>query len=195
MRTAPPAGTVGLTYADLLDLPEPAQNRGTRYELLDGELLVTPAPAIRHQQSVGNIHAALHAHTRAHGGLALPAPTDVFFSDTTVLEPDVVALRLDTQARQSDAAKITVIPDLVVEVSSPSTRRTDLVRKRRVYEREGVPEFWFVDLDTDQVQCYRRGPDGTYGPPAVVFDDGILTSPVLDGFAMPAADALAVPDA
>lgn len=194
MRTAPPAGTVGLTYADLLDLPEPAQNRGTRYELLDGELLVTPAPAIRHQRSVAHIVSALLAHTKEHGGLALPAPTDVFFSYTTVFEPDVVALRPETLALQADPARIIVVPDLVVEVSSPSTRRTDLVRKRRVYEREGVPEFWFVDLEADQVQCYRLGPDGTYDPPIVVLDDGTLTSTALPGFAMPAADALAIAD-
>src|SRR5690606_34949896 len=118
----------------------PSEAGGTRYELLDGELLVTPAPIIRHQRSVGQIYAALLAHTREQGGLALPAPVDVWFSDDTVLEPDVVAVTAEHLDRV-EHARIVGAPDLVVEVSSPSTRRTDVVRKRRVYEREGVPEF------------------------------------------------------
>ncbi len=81
-------------------------------------------------------------------------------------------------------------PDLVVEVSSPSTRRTDVVRKRRVYEREAVPEFWFVDLDADQVHVHRLGADGTYGPPTVVLDDGVLDAVAWPGLRLPAREAL-----
>ena len=187
----PPAGTVGLTYADLLELPPPSEAGGTRYELLDGELLVTPAPVIRHQRSTGQIYAALLAHTREHGGLALPAPVDVWFSDDTVFEPDVVALVADHLDRV-EHARIVGPPDLVVEVSSPSTRRTDVVRKRRVYEREGVPEFWFVDLDLDQVQVYRVGPDGTYGGPTVVLEGDVLHPVAFPGLVVAATDALAL---
>lgn len=152
----PPAGTVGLTYADLLDLPVPEEAGGARYELLDGELLLTPAPVIRHQRSVGQVYAALLAHTRVHGGLALVSPTDVWFSDQTVFEPDVLAMAGDHLDRV-ESHRVVGPPDLVVEVSSPATRRTDVVRKRRVYEREGVPEFWYVDRP-------RRGP-GARRPP------------------------------
>jgi len=156
MGTAPPAGTTGLTYRDLLELPE---SGSTRYALLDGELLVTPAPAVRHQRCVARITAALLAHVRVHGGEAVPGPVDVRFSEQTVFEPDLVALRAEHVGRVEER-RIVGAPDVVVEVSSPSTRRTDLVRKRRVYEREGVGEFWFVDLDGDQVAVYRRGEDG-----------------------------------
>lgn len=191
MVSAPPAGTTGLTHADLLELPMPEEAGGTRYELLDGELLVTPSPIPRHQLAVVRIAAALLDHTDEHGGLALPAPMDVVFSDDTVFEPDVLALAADHLDRVGDRW-IFGPPDLAVEVSSASTRRTDLVRKRRVYEREGVPEFWFVDLDADQVHVYRLGDDGTYGSPDVVLADGEVTSAVLDGFRMPARAALAV---
>lgn len=187
MGTAPPAGTTGLTYTDLLALPE---DGGTRYELLDGELLVTPAPAIRHQRAVVRIAAALLAHTREHGGETLPGPVDVWFSDETVFAPDVVAVA-PAHLDRLEERRLVGPPDLVVEVSSPSTRRTDLVRKRRGYERESVPEFWFVDLDADQVHRYRLGPDG-YGPPEVVLAGGRLHSQALAGFAMPADDALAL---
>lgn len=191
MASAPPAGTTGLTYADLLELPMPQEAGGTRYELLNGELLVTPAPAIRHQRCVMRISAALLAHTDEHGGDVLPAPTDVWFSDHTVFEPDVVAFGLDSLHR-IEQRRVVGPPDLVVEVSSPATHRTDVVRKRRVYEREGVPEFWFVDLEADQVQCHRLGPDGSYGAPTVVLADDRLESQALPGFTMPAAAALQV---
>ena len=188
MGTAPPAGTTGLTYEDLLALPDAGS---TRYELLDGELLVTPAPTTRHQESVLRIAAALLGYVRRAGGRVLPGPVDVYFSEGTVFEPDVVALRGDRLDRVEDR-RVVGAPDLVVEVSSPSTRRTDLVRKRRVYEREGVPEFWFVDLDADQVHVYRLGPDGVYGSPSVALPDDEVTSHVLDGFVIAAEDALAL---
>jgi Uma2 family endonuclease len=186
--TAPPDGTTGLTYEDLLALPDAGS---TRYELLDGELLVTPAPTTRHQESVLRIAAALLGYIRRAGGRVLPGPVDVYFSEGTVFEPDVVALRADHLDRVEER-RVVGAPDLVVEVSSPSTRRTDLVRKRRVYEREGVPEFWFVDLDADQVHVYRLGPDGGYGPPSVVLADGEVVSGALEGFVMAASEALAL---
>lgn len=192
MASAPPAGTTGLTYADLLELPGPEESGGLRFELLDGELLVTPAPALRHQRSVMRVAVNLVAWTDEHGGEVFPAPTDVWFADDTVFEPDVLVIRGDDPGRLEER-RIVGPPDLVVEVSSPSTRRTDLVRKRRVYEREGVAEFWFVDLDVDQVQCYRLGDDGSYGPPEVVLPGGELVSGALPGCAMPATDALQPP--
>lgn len=185
----PPAGTVGLTYADLLELPLPEEVGGARYELLDGELLVAPAPVIRHQRSVGQVYAALLAHTRVHGGLALLAPTDVWFSDQTVFEPDVLAIA-EAHLDRVESNRVVGPPDLAVEVSSPSTRRTDVVRKRRVYEREGVPEFWFVDLDADQVHVSRLGVDGSYGAPTVVLEGGVLDAVAWPGLRLPAWEAL-----
>ena len=108
MGTAPPAGTTGLTYQDLLALPDAGS---TRYELLDGELLVTPAPTIRHQRAVGRISAALLAYTSSHGGEALVGPVDVYFADHTVFEPDVVALRGDHLDRIEER-RVAGAPDL-----------------------------------------------------------------------------------
>lgn len=188
--TAPPAGTTGLTYADLLALPEPADNGGTRYELLDSELLVTPAPRTRHQDAVARVVVALFAWCRDSGGRVLPAPTDVWFTDETVLEPDVLAVTAANLERIEER-RVVGPPDLVVEVSSPSTHRTDVVRKRRVYEREGVPEFWSVDLDADQVHVYTLT-KGSHGPPTVVLADGEVASTALEGLAVPASEVLAI---
>ena len=190
MASAPPAGTTGLTHADLLTYSEPSEAGGDRYELLDGELLVTPTPIPRHQLAVARITSALLAWVDQHGGVALPAPMDVRFSDTTVLEPDVLGLTADHVDRVGPRY-VEGPPDLVVEVSSPSTRRVDVVRKRRVYERERVPEFWFVDLDADQVHVYRLQDDGTYGSPTVVLAEHDVASSAFPGFTMPVADAIA----
>jgi Uma2 family endonuclease len=159
-------------YDDLADFPDD----GLRRELIDGELIVSPSPVKRHQRVVANLTADLVAWCRAHGGEAFPAPLDVKFSERTVLEPDVLLLTADQLG--GDPRYVDVSPALVVEVSSPSTRRTDLVRKRRVYEREGCAEFWFVDLDAERVEVYRLEGDG-YGPPLVIERGAALRSPLL----------------
>lgn len=195
---APVAGTTGLTYDDLVALREHAERDmglRERYELLDGELLVSPSPILRHQHAVIAIGAALYQWAKAHGGMALTAPMDVWFSDITTLQPDVLFMASGHGLEATDR-RIEGPPDLVVEVSSPSTRRQDLVRKRRVYEREGVPEFWFVDLDGDQVQVYRLGDEDTYGPPTVMLPDGDghLDAVRLEGFTISAQEVLVLED-
>lgn len=81
---------------------------------------------------------------------------------------------------QPPARGVEASPDLVVEISSPSTRRHDLIRKRAVYEREGVPEYWFVDLEHDLVQAYRLD-GGRFGEPVVAGRGQRLASPLLPG--------------
>src|SRR5438876_1690277 len=125
----------GLTYQDIVDLPE------ERRELLDGELFVTPSPATRHQEVVGELHFRLRLYLEDRPGKVFVAPLDVLFSDTNVLQPDVMFV---TEERLPRIEKnfVRSAPDLVIEVSSPSRRRLELVRKRELYERFGVPEFW-----------------------------------------------------
>lgn len=163
------------TYDDLADFPDD----GLRRELIDGELIVSPSPITRHQRVVAFLTLELGLWCREHGGEAFPAPLDVKFSERTVLEPDVLLLSPDQTS--GDPRFIDVPPAVVVEVSSPSTRRTDLVRKRRVYERERCAEFWFVDLDADRMEVYAL--DGqVYGPPRILEREARLTSPLLEGF-------------
>ena len=106
---------------------------------------------------------------RDRGGLVLPAPTDVFFSDVNVVEPDVVFVRAD-HLKRVEKKFIRSAPDVVVEVSSPTTRRLELVRKRELYERFGVPEYWFVDLDADRIEVYRL--EGSRYPAPMLFGRG-----------------------
>jgi Uma2 family endonuclease len=78
----------------------------------------------------------------------------------------------------------------VIEVASPSTRRHDLVRKRRVYEQAGVAEYWFVDLDALRLERYHLDADGRYAKPAII-DDGVIRSAALPELEVPVAEVLA----
>ena len=178
----------GLTYDDLADLP---QDDHLRRELIDGELYVSPSPIVRHQRAVLRIAAALLTHADQHGGLVLPAPIDVVFAEDTAVQPDVVYLSAE-QADELIAERIIgVVPDLLVEVSSPATRRLDLIKKRNLYEREGVLEYWFIDLEADQVDVHRLDGAGRYGQPRSLGAGEQLTCLAAPGFELSVAEALA----
>lgn len=126
------------TRADLDRLPDD----GRRYELVDGTLVVTPAPAWRHQGAV--LELAVRLRTSCPPGMRVfVAPIDVVLTDDTVLQPDVLVARTaDLGARDLPAA-----PVLAVEVLSPSTRHVDLDFKRARYETAGCGSYWVVDPD------------------------------------------------
>jgi len=178
----------GLTYDDLADLP---QDDHLRRELIDGELYESPAPIVRHQRAVARIAAALLAHADEHGGLVLPAPMDVVFTADTAVRPDVVCLSADRVEELEEERIIGVVPDLLVEVSSPATRRLDLIKIRNLYEREDVPEYWFVDLEVDQVDVHRLDGSGRYGQPQSLGEGEALTCVAAPGFALSVGEALA----
>ena len=150
-----------LTEDDLAAMPAD----GHRYELLDGVLLVTPAPSLRHQTCVGSLLVLLHA-ARRPGQHVFVAPLDVRLSHLTVLEPDVLV------ARQADltADRLEGAPLLAVEVLSPSTRRLDLGSKRLAYEAAGVPSYWLVDPDGPSLTVLELE-DGRYVERATVAGD------------------------
>jgi Uma2 family endonuclease len=176
--------TTGLTYEDLKRFPDD----NLRREIIDGELVVTAAPARRHQNAVTELLVALALHAKEHGGEAHPAPRDVFFSEKSVVEPDVVFTRAEHLER-SEEAFIRGAPDIVVEVSSPSTRRLELHRKRALYERYGVPEYWYVDLESDRLEVYTLE-GGRYGHPRMLGRGDSLTSPVVPGLSISVDDVL-----
>src|SRR5438046_1600745 len=158
------------TYADLERFPQD----NLRREIIDGELVVTAAPATRHQQVVTTLVGELYQHVKAHGGRVFPAPTDVFFSDTNVVEPDVLFVRPE-HVTQVERKFVRSAPDVVVEVSSPSTRRLELIRKLELYERFGVPEYWYVDLQAERVEVFSLEAGG-YGPPRILVRGDTLES-------------------
>lgn len=178
-------GTRRYAYADLATFPDDRLRR----EIIDGELIVTPSPVIRHQRSSGSIHFRLFAYAKEHGGLVLAAPMDVVLSDENVVEPDLLFVRND-RVGQIGKNFIEGPPDLVVEISSPSTLRLELVRKRELYERFSVPEYWYVDLEVDRVEVYKLR-DGKYPAPDIRYSGQSLVASALPGFSIPVDEALA----
>lgn len=177
------------TYPDLATLPDDHLRR----EIIDGELVVNPAPGTRHQSAVASILVALYKYAKVSGGKALCAPYDVLLALDNVVEPDVLFIRDDHLDRIGEKC-LEGPPDLAVEISSPTTRRLELVRKRELYERFGVPEYWYVDLEVDRVEVYRLA-DGRYPAPQLRYPGELVESAQLPGFAMAAEDSLAVDDA
>jgi Uma2 family endonuclease len=141
------------TVERLRALPED----GRRYEIIDGDLYVTPSPSVRHQGTVLALAVRLRAYLAAHrAGYVIIAPADVEFSDDTVVEPDVFVVPL-VDGRPPDDLKRAGRPLLVAEVLSPSTERTDRGRKRELFQARGVPEYWIVNVEARVFERWRPG--------------------------------------
>jgi Uma2 family endonuclease len=130
-----------LTYDDL---PETLDD-GARYEIIGGELLVSPSPTTDHQYLVSTLHLIIGNMAAANGlGRVLPGPVDVRLGAHTVVVPDLLFVRTERLGIVKRAL-IEGAPDLVVEIASPSTRGRDNVQKAATYAEAGVPEYWLPD--------------------------------------------------
>jgi Uma2 family endonuclease len=141
-----------LTYDDYVELPDD----GNRYEILDGELHVTPAPASRHQIASIELSTILNVFVRANRlGRVLTAPTDVIFADTTIAQPDILFVRAERQSIITERA-VEGAPDLLVEILSPGTSRWDRTIKAAVYARYDVSYYWLLDPDLRTIELYEN---------------------------------------
>ena len=124
---------------------------GKRYEVLDGELLVSPSPSTSHQRAVRELLFLLHPYVSAHGlGEVFASPADIEFSDDRMVQPDVfVAPEIVHSWREMKA------PLLIIEVLSSSTARVDRIKKRRVFQEERIPEYWIVDIEGGLIERWR----------------------------------------
>jgi Uma2 family endonuclease len=121
------------------------------------------------------------------------APFDVVFSDLDVVEPDLLYISRERAGVLTDK-HVRGAPDLVVEILSPGTRKTDETIKRKLYERSDVLEYWVVDPELDTIKIYRRA-DGHFERVAElsVEHDDTLTTPLLPEFSATLADVFASP--
>jgi len=170
------------TYKDLEAFPE---DHRYRYEIIDGDLVVSPSPGERHQAAVVNLVFAIRAFLEVHPiGSVYVAPFDVLFSEVNVVEPDLLFVGADRKSLIEQNG-VHGAPDLVIEVLSPSTRRTDVTRKKDLYERGGVREYWIVHPEERWVEMLRLA-GGVFVHFATLAADRheVLTSPVLPGFSL-----------
>jgi Uma2 family endonuclease len=177
-----PTSGAKLTYDDFLLFPDDGQ----RHELIDGEHYVTPSPNTAHQVIVGNLYFALRVYLEANPtGQLFTAPFDVVFSDFDVVEPDLLFITAGRRRDILTTQNVRGAPDLVIEVASPGTRRRDETIKRRLYERDGVAEYWVVDPELEVMRIYRREDSG-YGRPREPSREAgdVLESPLLPGLSL-----------
>ena len=146
-----PPGPIKLTYEDYVDLPDD----GRRYEILDGDLEVSPAPAPKHQAVSGNLFSILHGHVQERGlGSVYYAPIDVLLADTSIVQPDLVFI---------DAARASIVsrrgiegpPDLAIEILSSWSVRRDRIAKAALYARYGIRHYWVLDPDARTLEIYE----------------------------------------
>lgn len=131
---------------------------GNRYEVVNGELLVTPAPSARHQRAVGAIHARLWTYLRGSPMCEVMAsPADISFREDHLVQPDVFVAPLSPSGQRGQEWSDIRGLLLAVEVLSPSTARADRQVKRRLYQEEQVGEYWIVDLDARVVERWCPG--------------------------------------
>lgn len=158
--TTPTVGP-GHTRADLDRMPDD----GNRYELLEGEIVMSPAPSFDHQRMSGALHVALHL-ARLEGLVVLAAPFDVQLEELSVVEPDLLVVERDRPEQRG----LTGAPLLVVEILSTSSRGRDQVRKKRLYERAGVPSYWVLDPEVPSLTAWQLR-EGRYEVAALVAGD------------------------
>ena len=143
------------TVEDVQALPED----GNRYELVDGELLVSPAPRGRHQVAVWALFRILDPYVAANRlGQVGMAPADLDLGAQQLVQPDLFVGRM-YQGRIPIAWPEWRVPLLIVEVLSPSTARADRLVKRTQYQRAGVDTYWVVDLDARVMEVWTPEAD------------------------------------
>ena len=182
VRPAAPAPTghgVKLTSDDFLLFPDD----GNRHELVDGEHCVTPSPNVEHQRVQINLVRAMLSYLDAHPiGEIFCAPLDIVLSPHDVVEPDLFYISHERAAQVLTPQNVRGAPELVIEIASHSTRKRDETIKRRLYERDGVSEYWIVDLEIDAIRVYRRTGDRFNRAAELSSERGdVLTTSLLPG--------------
>ena len=175
------------TYEDLLYTPDD----GKRYEVLEGDLIVSPSPKVKHQWIVKRLQRLLERGEDAGIGELFSSPLDVVLSARDVVEPDLLFV---TKSRLGILTEDNVqgAPDLVVEVISEGSRKRDAITKRHIYERYGVRFYWLVDPEEETVRVFELQ-DGAYGEPTTLRAAQQLTCPLFPGITQDVGKLFAEP--
>lgn len=169
------AGRERYTYKDYCRLPE-----GSPYQLIGGELVMTPSPTPYHQMVSMKLVVQMAGLVLEKAlGIVLHAPVDVYLAETETYQPDILFIAHERLAIIEET-RINGAPDLVVEILSPSTGYYDLRSKFKVYEKCGVREYWIVDPQNKSVQvfCLR---EGKFALDQEVEQQGMVKSRVIAG--------------
>jgi len=172
-----------LSFEEFRQLP----SDGKRYELVRGEVRVTPAPATRHQALVQNLSGNLWPFVIKNKlGEVWTAPLDVRLGEDTALQPDLIFIS-NARAGIIQADWIAGAPDLVVEVLSPSTTAHDRATKLPIYAESGVAEVWLIDPQAKTLEVLKLG-GKKYYVDATLVGDQVLASNLFPGWQLPLTD-------
>lgn len=169
------------TVEDYLNL---AESETERYELLEGEVILVPAPNWFHQSIAAELFERLSRFVKEHDlGVVRFAPLDVELSNHDVAQPDLIFLSHENLDLVQEG-RVRGAPDLVVEIFSPSTEQRDRTTKRTLYARHGVQEYWLVDPDAETIEVLSLGDEG-YTQTRLFERDDTLASPLLGRLSVP----------
>ncbi len=175
-----------LTAHDYRELPED----GPRYQLIEGELHMAPAPNRFHQTILLRLAQKIQNHLDQHQtGKIFIAPFDVYLTDINVYQPDICYFSEKRYPYLTDEGAAGA-PELVVEILSPRTAKFDLGLKKEVYRRTGVREYWVIEPDTKIVKVFRLA-ENADTPVATLEETDSLSTDFLPGLVLPLATVFA----
>jgi len=171
-----------ITYADYLKIED-----NNRYEIFNGELLMVPAPSTDHQEISGNIGFLIWSFVKQKGlGKVFNAPVDVVFDDDEVFQPDIIFIKSENQSIIGKNA-IQGVPDLIVEIVSPSSTFYDTIEKKDIYRKYGVKEYWIIFPDEKVIEVLSLE-KGEYLEFCKSKKEGIVKSKILEGLEINSKD-------
>ncbi|MDQ2855186.1 MAG: Uma2 family endonuclease [Acidobacteriota bacterium] len=174
-----------MTVEDLEAMPED----GNRYEVIEGELFVSRAPALPHQILSGNIFANLWNYLRSNPIGKVVATPGLVFDQLSGVIPDIVFFLHDRAEQIISGGRLIAAPDIAIEILSPGRENTarDRVAKRQLYAKHDVKEYWIVDGENRVIEIYRLSAKGLELAAELNVGDEV-TSPLLPGFTCPVAN-------
>ena len=146
------------TYDDYLTLPDDLNT----YEIIEGELYMTPAPTTKHQKITRNLFRILDQYvSQQHSGEVLFSPIDVVLAPLNVVQPDIVYISKENLSIITEK-NIQGAPDLVIEILSPGTIQKDRITKMKVYAKHGIKHLWLIDPDNQTLEAFELDRRKTY---------------------------------
>src|SRR3989304_6276542 len=171
-----------ITYADYLKIDD-----NNRYEIFHGELCMVPAPSTSHQSVSRNLEFLIWNCVKQKGlGNVFDAPIDIVFDDDEVFQPDIVFIKSENQSIIGKNA-IQGVPDLIVEIVSPSSTFYDTIEKKDIYRKYGVKEYWIIFPDEKVIEVLSLE-KGEYLQFCKSKKEGIVKSKILEGLEIDSKD-------
>jgi len=183
MKTASIDRTKDWTVDDYLLLGE----MNSFCELINGELIMSPSPTPYHQIVVGNLYDILKAYAKKRNDLVFFAPMDLYIDRRNVFQPDLIYVSGANKKIITERG-IEGVPDIVVEVISPSNIFSDRNRKKKTYQEIQVGEYWIVDPANKTFEIYHRDQADKDSPILFLAEEGIVHSAILSGLSFDLKD-------